>query len=98
MDVFKVRDEVIDDYRAFTQGFLTIRDTEIREKVESDIDSGLLWPEPWLALNPSFETGGSVDDLVDQGALAETTAKVFRIKEHEGGPGRSTHHLARTPA
>lgn len=87
MDVFKVRDEVIDDYRAFTQGFLTIRDPEIREKVETDIDSGLLWPEPWLALNPSFESGGSVDDLAADGVLAETTAKVFRIKEHESDPG-----------
>lgn len=87
MDVFKVRDEVIDDYRAFTQGFLTIKDPKIREKVESDIDSGLLWPEPWLALNPSFEAGGSVDDLASQDVLHPTTAKVFRIKEHEDDPG-----------
>ncbi|GAA4372886.1 DEAD/DEAH box helicase [Nocardioides caricicola] len=87
MDVFKVRNEVIDDYRAFTQGFLTIKDPEIREKVESDIDSGLLWPEPWLALNPAFESGGSVDELADQGVLHPTTAKVFRIKEHEQDPG-----------
>ena len=87
MDVFKVRDEVIGDYRAFTQGFLTIKDPEIREKVESDIDSGLLWPEPWLALNPSFESGGSVDDLATEGVLHPTTAEVFRIKGHEQDPG-----------
>jgi ATP-dependent helicase YprA (DUF1998 family) len=87
MDVFKVRDEVIDDYRAFTQGFLTIKDPKIRGKVESDIDSGLLWPEPWLALNPSFESGGSVDALVDEGVLDPTTAKVFRLKEHDKDPG-----------
>lgn len=87
MDVFKVRDEVIDDYRAFTQGFLTIKDPTIREKVEADIDSGLLWPDPWLALNPSFESGGSVDDLAEKGLLHPTTAKVFRLKEHDSDPG-----------
>lgn len=88
MDVFKVRDDVIDDYRAFTQGFLTIKDPAIREKVEADIDSGLLWPEPWLALNPSFESGGSVDALATSGDLHPTTAQVFRIKEDEKDPGK----------
>lgn len=34
-----------------------------------------------MSLNPDFESGGSVDDLVAEGVLHPQTAKVFRVKE-----------------
>jgi hypothetical protein len=67
VDVFETRNAVIDDYKAFTQGFLRIRDEEIRGHVERGLAFGLLWPQPWLALDPSFEPAGTVDDLVAAG-------------------------------
>jgi len=87
VDVFDIRDRVIDDYRAFTQGFLQICDFEIRRKVQEELDSGLLWPEPSLALNPSFESGGTVDDLAKAGVLHPTCADIFRIKRNENDKG-----------
>lgn len=80
MDVFEIRDEVVDDYRSFAQGFLQIRDPGIRRKVQEELDSGLLWPEPWLALNPSFEPGGTIDDLVKAEVLHPTSGDIFRLK------------------
>lgn len=69
MDAFGVLDEVLNDYENFVKGFLDIKNKQIRAKVETEIDGGLLWPEPWLALNPAFEPGGVVADLVDRGVI-----------------------------
>lgn len=58
MDAFGVLDEVLGDYRSFVTGFLNIQDDRVCAKVDTEIESGLLWPEPWLALNPAFEPDG----------------------------------------
>ncbi|GFG53371.1 DEAD/DEAH box helicase [Mycolicibacterium agri] len=78
MDAFGVLDEVLTDYENFVKGFLEIRDEQIRSKVEQEIADGLLWPEPWLALNPAFEPGGSVSDLVQRDILHPETTGIFR--------------------
>ncbi|OBY29171.1 DEAD/DEAH box helicase, partial [Mycolicibacter kumamotonensis] len=78
MDAFGVLHEVLDDYRNFVTGFLEIKDDEIRTKVESEIEDGLLWPEPWLALNPAFESGGTVDELVKREVLYPDAETIFR--------------------
>lgn len=78
MDAFGVLDEVLQDYENFVKGFLEIKDDEIRSKVETEIAGGLLWPEPWLALNPAFESGGTVSELVSSGVLASEATSIFR--------------------
>lgn len=83
MDAFGVLDEVLGDYRSFVSGFLNIQDDLIREKVDTEIDSGLLWPEPWLALNPAFEPGGTVTELVDRKVLHPDALEIFRIRTDE---------------
>lgn len=77
MDAFEVLNDVLEDYKSFVQGFLNIRDPEVLSKVQRDVDNGLLWPEPWLALNPAFESGGSVEDLVDRGLLHPDNRGIF---------------------
>ncbi|MGH3370197.1 MAG: DEAD/DEAH box helicase [Nocardioidaceae bacterium] len=39
-------------------------------------------------MNPSFASGGSVSELVDVGLLHRECEQIFRMKEHEGDPGR----------
>jgi superfamily I DNA/RNA helicase len=80
MDAFGVLDEVLDDYESFVKGFLDIKDDQIRAKVEGEIEDGLLWPEPWLALNPAFEPGGTVSDLAELQTLNKQAEQIFRIK------------------
>ena len=88
MDAFGVLDEVLDDYESFVKGFLNIQDDRVRQKVEKEIDDGLLWPEPWLALNPAFEPGGTVSDLVDRGVLHPTRPEIFRVRTEQDPFGR----------
>ncbi|CQD08042.1 DEAD/DEAH box helicase [Mycolicibacterium conceptionense] len=78
MDAFGVLNDVLGDYENFVKGFLEIKDPQIRSKVEKEIADGLLWPEPWLALNPAFESGGSVSELAQRDILHPETADIFR--------------------
>jgi len=79
MNVFELRDHLIDDYRRYVTSFLAIRDPRIRERVENSLTEGRLWPEPRVGLNPAFESGGWVDDLVDEGLLHEACRTIFRV-------------------
>ena len=88
MDVFRLRDAVIGDYQRFIEGFLHIRDDRIRWVVKETLDGGLLWPEPWLSLNPKFAPGGTLDDLVRAGVLHPECAKAFRVGK-DSGPGNA---------
>jgi ATP-dependent helicase YprA (DUF1998 family) len=88
LDVFEVRDRLIGDYEAFTRGFLEVRDQRIRAYVDEQLARGLRWPDPWLALNPSFQPGGTIDELVDAGVLHEGCRRIFRVKRSpEEGEG-----------
>ena len=87
MDVFRLRDEMIRDYRKYARSFVAIRDDRIREVVDREIERGLLWPEPLVQLNPSFETGRTVDELVDAGVLHQRCRTVFRRDKTDGHGG-----------
>ncbi len=80
VDLFDVHGRVIDDYRSFTSSFVDIRDRRIRAYVQDRRDSGAQWPQPWLSLNPSFESGGSVASLVASGLLHPENERIFRVK------------------
>ena len=69
MDVFRVRDRLIEDYREFTGSFVDIHDKDIREHVAERMASGYQWPDPWLSLNPNFASGGTITELVAEGLL-----------------------------
>lgn len=78
-DAFKVRRDLIHDYRTFTEGFVEIRDKRLADSVREQADQGAQWPDPWISLNPSFAIGGSVDELAESGLLTRQTADLFRL-------------------
>jgi ATP-dependent helicase YprA (DUF1998 family) len=95
MDVFELHSDLIADYAAYTRSFIRISDRRISEAVDREISEGLLWPEPLLQLNPSFEPGATIDELVADGTLHEECRRIFRIKRHEddfGVPLRLHRH------
>jgi hypothetical protein len=57
MHIFQFRDRLTHDYAAYTKSFIQIRDQRIWGHVEQSLDAGVLWPEPLIQLNPSFEPG-----------------------------------------
>jgi superfamily II DNA/RNA helicase len=78
VDVFKLRDDLIDAYREYATSFMRIRDGRIRERVDEALKEARLWPHPQIGLNPSFHPGGTIDDLVAEGLLHPQTADIFR--------------------
>jgi len=89
MDVFKIHRDVISDYADYTQSFIKIADRRISERVHNGIEDGLLWPEPLLQLNPSFEPGRSIEELVGAEILHQDCGQIFRIKSSEDQFGKT---------
>lgn len=95
MDVFELHRDLIGDYASYTRSFIRIADRRIHEAVESEISAGLLWPDPLLQLNPSFEPGATIEQLVVEGVLHDECGRIFRIKQHDndfGSPLRLHRH------
>lgn len=95
MDVFKVHQQLVDDYRSFTTSAVDIHDRRIKQHVEEQIERGEQWPEPWLSLNPMFESGGAISELVDEGLLDPECDGIFRRKEHPADRGTKSITLHR---
>ncbi|MFV2124837.1 DEAD/DEAH box helicase [Micromonospora sp. LOL_013] len=87
MDVFDVRDKLIEDYKEFTSSFVDPRDPKIAEHLAELTALGYQWPAPFLSLNPNFASGGRVDELVQQGLLHPDNERIFRIKRQPDDPG-----------
>ena len=80
MDVFGIRDRVVEDYRSYTTSFVEPRDDRIAAYLQEQLDSEKQWPDPWLSLNPSFAPGGSISEAVGDGLLHPECASIFKIK------------------
>ncbi len=88
MDVFGFRNRVVDDYGEYVRSFITVRDERIDRKVKAEMEGGFLWPAPLVQLNPSFQDGDSLPDLVAEGILHEECLNIFRAKRDDGTSGR----------
>ncbi|RRR68803.1 MAG: DEAD/DEAH box helicase [Candidatus Viridilinea halotolerans] len=78
MDIFQLRDRLIEDYNAYISSFFQIRDARIRATVAATVRDGLLWPESLIQLNPAFAPGAWIDALVADGVLHEECSRIFR--------------------
>lgn len=78
LDVFALRDSVVDEYKRFATSFTTIHADDIREQVEAIYDEGRYWPEPLIQINPSYRRATSVTQLVAQGVLEPGCAEIFQ--------------------
>ena len=78
MNIFDFRAALTGEYADYVRSFIRIGSADIREKVDEALDGQALWPEPLVQLNPAFEPGAHVDELVRDGKLHELAAKVYR--------------------
>jgi len=83
MNVFELRDRLVTDYSSYTRSFINIADPRISGIVDTNLTAGAFWPEPLLQLNPTFQTGGTIDDLVADGTLDPECATIFRVDKSE---------------
>ena len=89
-DVFGLREQVVGEYRGYVTSFiniLNILDEQIDSFVKKELDSGRLWPEAVLQLNPAFESGPDLGSLVQDGVILRDTARFFgeslRLYRHQ---------------
>ncbi len=88
MDVFDLHRHVVSDYADYTKSFVRIADSRVARQVEEEMGRGLLWPEPLLQLNPAFQPGRSIDELVAQQVLHKDCERIFRAKANDNDFGR----------
>ncbi|MDI3420123.1 protein kinase domain-containing protein [Streptomyces luteolus] len=93
MDVFGIHRDLVHEYENFTRSSATIRDGRIAGFLEDDLAHKSQWPDPWLSLNPFFEPGGEVTDLVRDGVLHPKCAEIFQAGKKEDAPRPSGRPL-----
>jgi len=76
-NIFDLHKDIVGDYKLYINSFINIADEKILATVRKDFDSGNLYPEPLVQFNPSFESGGSVEDLVNDGVLVKEFNNIF---------------------
>lgn len=87
MDVFKLNSNMLADYESYIRSFIKISDDRIAQQVDQFLEEGNLWPEALIQLNPAFESGGHINELVEQGLLHPQNFDVFKIQKADYPPG-----------
>jgi len=95
MNVFSLRNTLIQDYSDYIGSFVTIKDEHIKDRVDKELFDGALWPDPLIQLNPNFQPGDWVDDLVKKSKLEKLAGEIFRVKKSENEPKGSPMRLHR---
>lgn len=85
MDVFRLRERLTQDYSSYASSFIQIRDERIADMVRENLETGVFWPDPLIQLNPNFESGGTVQELVTNGTLHSECSRIFLKNKKEGG-------------
>ncbi|MDL1901820.1 DEAD/DEAH box helicase, partial [Anaerolineae bacterium CFX9] len=89
MDVFRLREQLTQDYSNYASSFIHIRDERIYRVVRHNLETGVFWPEPLIQLNPTFESGGTVQELAADGVLHPECSRIFL--KNKGAGGQTLH-------
>ena len=81
LNVFALRDSVVEEYKRFATSFTTIHAPDIREQVEKIYAGNRYWPEPLIQINPSYKSSTDVGTLVADGVLNAGCGDIFRADE-----------------
>lgn len=84
MDIFALRNQLTQDYSDYASSFIQIRDERIFSEVRQSLNEGVFWPNPLIQLNPTFESGGTVTELIDAGMLHPECSRIFRKGKADG--------------
>ncbi|WP_395090931.1 DEAD/DEAH box helicase [Armatimonas sp.] len=93
--MFLLRQQLVNDFSEYIHSFLNIKQSRISEYVENELGQGALWPEPLVQLNPSFEPGQLIDELVEIGRLDARCSGIFRRSKSEAAPNGQPLRLFR---
>jgi len=83
MDVFDLREALIEEYSAFARSFTKIRAADLREPIDRAYEEGRFWPEPLVQINPRYKLARTVAELAASGELHPTCASLFDIRLYQ---------------
>ena len=87
MDVFKLRNAVVTEYRSYVESFIRVHDPRIDSFIAQSLKDGQLLPDAVLQLNPAFEMDKTLGELSKEGLIAKETAQFFgesiRLYKHQ---------------
>ncbi|MBF0614661.1 MAG: DEAD/DEAH box helicase [Magnetococcales bacterium] len=84
MDVFEFRKRLVSEYEQFSRSFSRIMAEDMKSHVDAEYRNGRFWPAPLVQLNPSFVSGGWIDELVSEGLLHPECRNIFRVQKSPG--------------
>lgn len=84
MNVFKLRNYLVDQYRGFSTGYSTIYAADIQQYVQIEYNNQRYWPAPLVQINPHFKSGKTIDVLTTSGALHPLCEKIFCFENDDG--------------
>ncbi|MBI5780609.1 MAG: DEAD/DEAH box helicase [Rhodocyclales bacterium] len=93
MDVFSLRESLVQDYSNFARSFTPIFADDLRKGVDEVYNGNRFWPEPLIQINPRFKPGKSITEHIAAGELHPETQRIFQVN---GEPLRL--HLHQTEA
>ncbi|MBE9242242.1 DEAD/DEAH box helicase [Synechocystis salina] len=94
LDIFKLRDEIINDYHSYITSFLQIKDPKIEAFVHEQLQQGKLWTDPLVQINPAYKKSLDINQLVAQNILHPECQKYFpnfQFYYHQEQAFRSYH-------
>lgn len=80
LDIFSLRDSVVDEYRRFATSFTIIHALDIKEQVEAIYAENRYWPEPLIQINPNYKRTSDIGSLVNSGVLEPACREIFQTK------------------
>jgi hypothetical protein len=69
MNVFDLRNYVIQNYSAFARSFTRIRAQDIADQLNAVYSENYYWPDPLVQINPHFASGKTLLELVQKGLI-----------------------------
>ena len=78
MKIFELHEAVMEDYKKFVQSFVSVADDRIRQFISDQVfSSNYLWPEVLIQLNPVYQMGLTVEELVKKGIVHPSISEIF---------------------
>ncbi len=77
MDVFSLRDFVVNEYEQFATSFTKIHAEDIRTQVDNIYAENRYWPEPLIQINPNYKRTTTVAERISAGLLDSACAPIF---------------------
>jgi len=77
MDVFAFRDRAVEDYSQFSRSFTQIKAPDLQDFIDGEYQAGKFCLSLLIQLNPSFVSGGTISDFVDERLLHPECRSIF---------------------